>query len=495
MGVLKKLAGQTAIYGLGTILPKLINLVLTPFHTGIFGRGQYGIIGNFFTQMAFLNVVLTFGMETTFFRFIQDKQETQRIYSQAFTWIVTLCSIFLAMVLVFSQPIASFLGYPDYARIVIFLGIILVLDALAALPMAMLRNQERAIRFSLINLINVLLIVGFNFFFLLVIEEKIEYVFLANILGSLVRTSLALFSNPPPGFIWRSTLLRKMLSYGGFIMLAGLAGTANQLIDRLMMPYLWKEENPFLGGLLSGDEMLGVYFAIAKLAIFISLFTQAYRYAVEPFFFRSAEEKDSPNTFARIFHYYTLATLTGFLLLSSFATEIVSFDLYFGLGSGPKYFIADPYWIGLPIVPILLFSHVLMGIYTNFSIWFKITKQTRYALLFASIGALSVFLINFFGIPKFGFFASAWGALTGFALMAFLAYITGQRHYPIPYRIRRISLFAAIFLLAFYINYQIGSSEGYFWIIGAKLLVCLLCLGSIFMFEKSWPVKWNEPHS
>ncbi|MEM9719645.1 MAG: oligosaccharide flippase family protein [Bacteroidota bacterium] len=492
---MKKLAGQTAIYGVSSILGRMINLLLVPLHTRVFQTGQYGVIGYFYAQTAFLNVVLTFGMETTFFRFIQDKGNSNQIYSQAFTWILALSTLLLAIILSFYQPIASFLGYPDYSRILIYVGIILALDALAALPMAMLRHQERATRFALITLVSIFINIGFNFLFLLVMGKGLEYVFLANILGSVAKTLLALLSNPPLGLLWDPKLLRKMLNYGGFIMLAGLAGTANQMLDRLMIPYLWQEDYPFLGGNYSGDQLLGIYQAIYKLAIFIALFTQAYRYAAEPFFFRSAQDKESPQTFARVFHYYTLATLAGFLFISSFASEIISFDLSLGLAEAPIYFIDDSYWLGLPVVPILLFAYVLNGMYFNFSIWFKITKQTRYALLFTSLGAICVFAINYFGIPQFGFYASAWGALICFALMALLAYTTGQKNYPIPYRIGRIGLLACLFLLAFYINHRIGPTENMPWISGAKLLVCFLCLGSVFLFERSWPIKWNESNT
>ena len=493
MGALKKLAGQTAIYGVSSIVGRVINLVLVPLHTQVLLTGQYGIVSYFFTQTAFLNVVLTFGMETTFFRFVQDKENPREIFNQAFSWVLLLSSILLLILLPFARPIASFLQYPEYHQILVYVGIIIALDAIAALPMAMLRHQERPLLFAGITLSSIFVNIVLNLLFFLVLgKENIEYVFIANVAGSAVKMVLALSQNLPSKIIFRRALLRPMLPYGGFIMLAGLAGTANQSLDRLMIPYLWEEGSFLSGNQLSGDEMLGIYQACYKLAIMISLFTQAYRYAAEPFFFRSAEEKDSPQTFARVFHYYTLATLTGFLFISSFAREFVSFDLSFGLKESAIHFIDEPYWLGLAVVPILLFAYVFHGMYFNFSIWFKITKQTRFALLFTGTGAICAFLINFFGIPQYGFYASAWGALFCFALMAFLAYLTGQRNYPIPYRLGRIGLYIGFFLIAFGVNYQIGPAEGFVLAFWMKLIVCLLCLGSVFLFEKSWPIKWAE---
>ena len=240
MGTLKKLVSQTAIYGVSSIVGRIINLILTPLHTGVFVTGEYGLISYFLTQTAFLNVVLTFGMETTFFRFVQDKEDPQKIYNQAFSWVLLLSLVLLAIFIPFSRGIASFLQYPEYHRIVLYVGIILALDAIAALPMAMLRHQERPVLFAGITLASIFVNIILNLIFFLVLDKGIEYVFIAYIFGALVKAGLALSFSLPTRLLLDRSLLRPMLPYGGFIMLAGLAGTANQSLDRLMTPYLWE---------------------------------------------------------------------------------------------------------------------------------------------------------------------------------------------------------------------------------------------------------------
>ena len=488
MGVLKKLAGQTAIYGISSVLGRVLNFLLTPLHTAVFAKGALGIVATFYASVTFVNVILTFGMETTFFRFIQDSKDPKKVYNQAFFWVMLMASLFLSWVLVFRNGIAQALGYPGEGLMVALTAGFVFLDMVAALPMARLRHLEKAKRFALINLTNIGIIVAANFLFLAVLgNTEIVYVFIANLIGSAVRTSLALVGNLPSKLLPDTRLLRNMLEYGFYIMIAGLAGTVNETFDRLVIPRWWEDGSLLNGIPQTGEELNGVYYANYKVAMLIALFSQAFRYAAEPFFFKSAGEKDSPETFARVFHYFTLATLTGFLILASFTKEIISFDLTLGLAAEPKTFIAEAYWEGLVVVPILLLAYVFSAAYINISIWFKITKQTRFALLFTGVGAFITILINYFGIPAYGYIASAWATLVCYVVMSVMVYMVGQKYYPIPYRAGRIGLYALAILVAYGINQRVGPTDGYWLAFVFKAGVCLAALGIIIGLERLIP--------
>jgi len=488
MSEVKKLAGQTLIYGISSILGRVLNFLLTPIHTNYFVQATYGIISYLYAYTAFINVLLTFGMETTFFRFLQDNQDPNKLYHQAFSWVLTLSISFFTLIFLFRDMIAQWIGYPQYGHIIVLIGAIIALDALAALPMAKLRYQERAKLFMLINLINITITVLLNIYFIYAIKGDVTYVFIANLIASIIKTILAIAINPPRYLLYNSALLKPMLQYGGFIMLAGIAGTINEMLDRIMLKWLWDEDQLFQGVLLSGEEMTGIYGANYKFAMLISLFTQAFKYAAEPFFFKSAADKDSPERFAKVFHLYTLATLVGFLVLSSFASEIVSIDLTLGLRETPIYLIGETYWGGLNVVPVLLLAYVFNGAYFNLSIWFKISKQTQYALIFTSMGAGITITANWLGIPHFGYMASAWATFLSFAVMAVAVYLIGSYRYPIPYRIKRISLYTFIFGIAVLINSEMLSSYQPINEIFIKTAVCVLALISILLLERFFPL-------
>lgn len=492
MGVLKKLAGQTVIYGLSTIISRLLNLFFTPFYTDVFPKGVYGIYTNLYAGVAFANVVLTFGMETTFFRFLQDNKDPKKVYNQAFFWILVLVGTFLLVGLLFHENIASAMGYEGHGRLIFLLMAIIGIDALAALPMAKLRYEEKVMRFAAINIINITITIILNLVFIYFLELGIMYVFVANLVASFFKFLMALWGNLPSSLRPNVALLREMVDYAFFIMIAGFAGIMNETLDRFMMPRWWGEEaKAFQGELLTGTEMVGVYGASYKVAGLIYLATQAFRYAVEPFFFKQAGEKNSPHTFARIFHYFIIASLTGFLLVGSFRFEIVSFN-FFGipnaLGMGTKTFVNEAYWSGIVVIPILLLAYVFNGAYINMSIWFKITKQTRMAIWFTGTGALITILINYFGIPTYGYMASAWATLICYVVMSIMVYAIGQKHYPIPYKIGRLIVYLGVVLVGFMVNEQLGSVLDSWGLFIVKGLVVLASLGGIFLMEYFFPL-------
>lgn len=485
--MLKKLASQTAIYGISSILGRLINLLLTPFYTRMFAEGEYGQISDLYSWVTLLNVVLTFGMETTFFRFMRessDEQIQKEVYDRAFSWVGALSLFFSLGFIIFQAPLASQLGYAGQGRLVMWLAIILWMDNLAALPLARLRHQEKARRFALINLLNVLLTFCFNILFIKYLQLGIEYVFISNLIASGVRLLMSLYGELPEKIILNITpFFKEMLVYGFFIMIAGLAGMMNENLDKILIPRLWKDGTLYHGVARSGKEMLGLYAAGYKLGFFISLVTQAFRYAAEPFFFRHSDQKDSPQTFARIFHYFLIACLVCFLGVSAFMHEIVAVKI---MGYT---FINEAYWESLEIVPIVLGAYVLSAAYIQLSIWFKITKQTHYALRFTGAGALITILINVLTIPTMGYIGSAWATLICYAVMSTLAFVVGQKHYPIPYKMGRILLYALLFVGGYVACHFLGHGS---WIqIAQKIAVCMAILGGIYLIEQKNPPKWE----
>lgn len=481
MSFARKLASQTALYGLGSIVGRGIYLLMTPLLTAKYNPEVYGLFSYCYSYVAFVLVILTFGMETAFFRF-SDEASAKTAYAQSFNWVLWITVVFSGITLLLYKPIAQWVHLEAQPHLVWMSVLIMLFDALAALPMARLRQEEKPLMFTALSLGNTLLLLLLNIVFVVVLKKSIEWVFIANIIASAAKFFAVLPKTLPstwkPDFQW----LRPMVGYGFFIMLAGAAGMMNEHLDKLLLPNLWHDGDLYQGTARNGQEMLGIYAACYKMSVFIALLTQAFRYAAEPFFFKEAHKDDSPQKFAQVFHYFMLMCLAGFLLVGSFTHEIVAFD-FFGIG----HFIAPAYWSGLETVPILLVAYVCSAAYINLSIWFKITKQTRFALLFTGIGALITVLFNVLLIPSMGYMACAWATLLCYAVMAVLVYSFGQKYYPIPYRMKHLLLYAAICGVAYYANTRIGNTDGQWWIFGFKLLVSALAGGCILLIERLAP--------
>lgn len=476
MSLLKKLASQTAIYGSSVILARLINLAFTPLYTQLFAPEVYGIYTNLYAYVAFVNVVVTFGMETTFFRFLGERDSPAKVYGQAFFWVGLTAALLVLMVAPLHGTLAGWMGYAGQERFLLWLLAIVVLDGLTALPLAKLRHEERVGWFATITLTNVAVTLIANLVLVYWLRLGIEYVFIANLIASAVRLGMALWKNWPKHIKPDVSLLKDMLPYAWFIMIAGLAGIMNETLDRIMIPFRWTDGTWFDGMAMSGEAMNGIYGANYKVAMLISLATQAFRYAAEPFFFREDGKKDSPQTFARVFYYFMLAALVGFLVIASFAQEIVSFN-FFGLTEGT--FVDKAYWSGARVIPILLLAYVFSAAYINLSIWFKLTKQTRFAILFTGAGALVTVVVNYVGIPLFGYMASAWATLACYVLMCVLVYVAGQKYYPVPYRIGRLLAYGALFLVSYWVNDQIGPTAGFPLAFLFKAGICAVAIGVV----------------
>lgn len=422
MNPLKKLAGQTVLYGMGSIVPRFLNFLLVTLHTDVFAPEQYGIITKLFAYVAVVNVVFMFGMETAYFRFAtKASADEKRIFNLAQTAVLCISIPLSIGLILFANPVADMLSIPGNANLVIWLVIIMLIDAVVAIPFARLRLQKKGLKFAIGKLANILILVGLNVYFLKIAFDPtmgVGFVVLANLAANsfyLLFFGVMLLS-------WRPAFDREvsasMFQYAYPIMFMGLAGMTNEMFSRLTLDW-WLPENFYEGQ--SSDYALGVFGACYKFAVLMGLAVQAFRYAAEPFFFSSAAERSSPALFAKINHYFIIVCCVLLLGVS------INMDIL-------KYFLADEeYWQGLSIVPILLLAYLFLGVYYNFSVWFKLTDKTYYGTIITAGGAVLTVVANYILIPYFGYMGSSWAALLCYFAMAAACYFIGQKFYPIPY--------------------------------------------------------------
>ena len=446
---IKKLFGEIAIYGLSSIIGRLLNYLLVPLYTYVFiNPADYGVVSELYAWVAFLIVILTFGMETAFFKFIQNEGDQKNVFSTALSALLSLNSVFFLIILLFYQDIASLLLYEGHGEYIVMLGAIVSIDAISALPLAKLRAEEKAKRFSIIQLSSIAVNIILNVIFLLFCfdynnpEQGVFYIFLANLIASLVKPIFLLKSFTLIRGIDRS-LLKRMLVFSFPLAIAGFAGIINETLDRILLKQmLYNPENP--SSLDYAEAQVGIYSASYKLAMLIAILLQAYRYAAEPFFFSQMKNQDRNKIYSQIMNVF-IAFVCGIFLLVT-----LNIDIF-------KYFIQnETYWVGLQVVPILLMANIFLGIYYNQSIWFKLSGKTKFGAYIALFGASLTVLINILYIPKFGYMACAWATLIVYFTQMVISYILGQRHYPIPYNLKKfifyISLALALFFLSPYIK-------------------------------------------
>ena len=424
MGKIKNLASETAIYGLGTIIPRLINYFLVIPHTRIFLPEAYGIITNLYAYAGFLNVVLLFGMETAFFRFANKPgADRNRVFQLAQTVVVGIAlpiSLVIGLNARFLAKTLGFAGHPEYLQ---YLAGIVLLDALVAIPFARWRQEKKATLFSIAKVTNVLVLVGLNYLFLFSRwfepARGVGYVLLANLLANalfLIFLGKSLISWRPA---WNQEQTGHMLRYAYPVMLMGLAGMTNELFSRICIEWWWPVD--FQGH--SAQYALGVFGACYKYAVFMNLVVMAFRYAAEPFFFSNANDKHSPALFAKVNHYFIVA--------GCFIVLVVTVNL-----DWLKWMLRSPaYHEGLDIVIILLIAYLFTGVYYNFSAWFKITDRTHFGTWFTALGALITIGGNYFLIPIAGYYGSAWVTLACSGFMMVACYTFGQRYFPVPYQV------------------------------------------------------------
>ena len=442
---IKKLFGEIAIYGLSSIIGRLLNYLLVPLHTYVFiNPADYGVVSELYAWVAFLIVILTFGMETAFFKFIQNEGDKKNVFSTALSTLLSLNSVFFLVVLLFYQDIASLLLYEDHGEYIVMLGAIVSIDAISALPLAKLRAEEKAKRFSIIQLSSIAVNIILNVIFLLFCfdynnpEQGVFYIFLANLIASLVKPIFLLKSFTLIRGIDRS-LLKRMLVFSFPLAIAGFAGIINETLDRILLKQmLYNPENP--SSLDYAEAQVGIYSASYKLAMLIAILLQAYRYAAEPFFFSQMKNQDRNKIYSQIMNVF-IAFVCGIFLLVT-----LNIDIF-------KYFIQnETYWVGLQVVPILLMANIFLGIYYNQSIWFKLSGKTKFGAYIALFGASLTVLINILYIPKFGYMACAWATLIVYFTQMVISYILGQRHYPIPYNLKKFIFYISLALALYFLS-------------------------------------------
>ncbi|MEY2666042.1 MAG: hypothetical protein RLZZ384_213 [Pseudomonadota bacterium] len=431
--MLKKLASQTAIYGLSSIFGRFLNYLLVPLYTYYFTAAQYGVVSEFYAYSGFLSVFLLLGFETGYFRFRSDHPKA---YSTALSFILLLNVSIALLLLTFNGTISNALNYATHPEYVVCFALILSLDALAALPFAKLRAENRALRFAGIKIVEILLTVAFSLFFIVLCpklqaqnipwlsyvyhpEIGVGYIFLANLIAS---ASKFLFLSPQlkaisAGFDW--SLFKKMAKYSLPIVVISFAGIINEMLDRALLKYLLPYDNA------TNLAQLGIYSACYKLSILMTLFIQAFRYAVEPFFFSYSKKSDAKLMYARILHYFTIFCVFIFLLVTLYL------DFF-------KYFIGEEFRAGLKVVPVLLLANLFLGIYVNLSIWYKLSDRTLMGAGVSLFGAGLTIALNFYWIPLLGYMGSAYATLICYAAMAALSYALGQKYYPVAYDMKSV---------------------------------------------------------
>lgn len=422
MSILKKLAGQTAIYGLSSIVGRLLNYFLVPIYTRVLPEGEYGVSNWFYAFASFAAVLFTYGMETAFFRFSQkaaDETARQRVAATALISLL-VSSIALSLLLVATaDPLATWTRNEGRGTFFVWFALILGADALTAIPFAWLRQQNKAMRFAFLRLLSIGVNILLNVIFYLFLKYKtVEPMFWANVASSLVLLPFFLKEYSLMRLGFDRKLWKEMFGYSFPLIFMGFAGMINETLDRMLLKWLITNQ-------AEAEIQTGIYGANYKLSILITLFIQAFRMGAEPFFFARANEDNAPRTYARVMHYFVIVCSLIFLGV------MLYLDVF-------KYFIGEKYRIGLEVVPILLMANVFLGIYYNLSVWYKITDKTSLGAWVALLGAVITLILNILWIPKIGYVGSAWATLICYLAMVLMSWGLGQKYYPVPYPIVKI---------------------------------------------------------
>ncbi len=486
----KKFAGQTAIYGASTIAGRVLSFFLTPVYTHAYAASVYGILTTMFAWASILNPFLAFGMETTFFRYLNKYPDDKaKVYNNAFVSVFSLSLIFLLLTLPFSGSIAHLIKVGkassniDFTTFVIYFIAILIVDAWCVIPFAKLRAEGRPGKYGAIKFINVIIFITLNLLFIWglpywtkyhlagtgwinswFVKGWVGYVFLSNLVASVITLVLLMPELLKLRFKFDGRMLAEMFTYSWPVLIANISFIINENLDKLLLGKLLPQN-------ISVREV-GIYAACAKISLFLSIFVQAFRLGAEPFFFSHAKNKNSGQTYARIMDYFVITVCVIFVALVANIQVL-------------KYFIkghdlqqTQLYWTGLGVVPPLLFGYVSLGIYMNLSVWYKLSDQTKYGLYISGIGAILTIVLNVIFIPQYSYMASAWVSLIAYATMMVLSYIWGQKNYPIPYNIKKNLAYIISSIVIVYVSFVIFKRNIF---AGNALLV--IFLGAAVYFE------------
>jgi O-antigen/teichoic acid export membrane protein len=491
---IKRLAQQTAIYGIPSILGRILGYLLVPLYTRVFIPEAYGVVNVFYSFVSFLKVILTYGMETAFFRFNEHEQDKEKVYSTGMVSLLMSSVVFLLFVSLFSGSIARWIDYPDHQNYILWFAWILALDAIAAIPFAKLRAQNKAKRFAAINMANICINIGLNLFFIILCpvilahnsdgmparaihliyrsDWGIEYIFISNLVASIITLLLLL-----PQMIrikWKidPELWKRMFFYAFPLLFAGMAGIINETFDRIMLRYLLP------GSAAMATYQVGIYAACYKISILMTIFIQAYRYAAEPFFFSKSRDKDARVVYARIMDYFIIIVSLIFLVTMVYLDDFIMPIL-----------VGKKYWEGKMVIPVLMLANLFLGVYYNLSIWYKLTGKTSWGAWLSAIGAVITLILNFWWIPRsadhliHGYYGSAWATLICYGSMMVLSYLIGQKHFPVKYNLAKffgyLGVSFALYLVSTFVHFH--------WLIARLAFhsaLLLVFLGIVYLVEK-----------
>lgn len=481
MSNLKSLVKDTAIYGISSIAGRFINYLLVPIQTAAFvaGGGEYGVVTNIYAYTALLMVLLTYGMETTFFRYVNKREEdAPTVYSTTLLSVAGTSLLFVGVVLAFLPQIASLMKYPDHPEWVAVMFVCVAIDAFKCIPFAYLRYQRRPIKFATLQLVNILLNITLNLLYLIVLPAlrlnpfglyddhftlDVGMVFYINLVCTAV--VLLCFKRELTGFRYRfdTALWRRMLRYAWPLLLLGIAGILNQTLDKIIFPYLYAGSD--------AKAQLGIYGAATKIAMIMAMITQAFRYAYEPFVFGKAKDRDNRETYALAMKYFVIFTLLAFLVVMGYMDVL-------------RYVIRDQsYWPGLRVVPIVMAAEIMMGVYFNLSFWYKLIDKTIYGAWFSGIGCVVLVTVNVIFVPRYSYMACAWGGVAGYGTAMLLSYLVGQRKYRIDYPVK--DMLCYVLIAALFCAGMMAANE---WLpmwpaLGVNTVLILLFVGHILYHD------------
>lgn len=491
MSTAKKFAGQTAVYGLSTIAGRVLGFFLTPIYTRAYSTGVYGILTTMFGWVSILNAVMSFGMETTYFRYLNKYPDNKkRVYNNSFIAVFVITLFFLLVTLPFLNFITGFIqvgnstSHNDFLLFIKTFIAILVIDAWCVVPFAKIRADGRPGKYGTIKFLNVIIFITLNLTFIWVIpywlnhhfigadwishwyiKGWVGYVFVSNLVSSIATLFMLLPEFLKLGLDFDKKMFGEMFKYSWPILIANLSFLVNENLDKILLGKLLPQN-------ISVSEV-GIYAACAKISLFLSIFVQAFRLGAEPFFFSHAKSKNAGQTYARIMDYFVIAVCVIFVAL------IANIEILKYFVRGKEHAQTALYWTGLKVVPPLVFGYVSLGIYMNLSVWYKLSDQTKYGLYISGVGAILTIVLNVVFIPKYSYVASAWISFAAYTSMMVLSYIWGQKNYPIPYNIKKNLAYIVASVILVYISFTIFKRNIF---VGNALLI--LFAGTAFYLER-----------
>ena len=471
MGKLKTIFKDTAIYGLSSIVGRFLNYLLVPLYTAKFSAasGGYGIITNIYAYVALAMVLLTFGMETTYFRFTNKTHtDSETVYSTTLISVGTVSLLFAVLVLLLLSPISQLMGYGEHPDYVGVMAVTVAIDAFLCIPFAHLRQQKKAMKFAALKLLNIVMSILLNvFYFVWMNGNDVGYVFYINLFCTAM-LAVCLITEYT-GFRWRldSKLLRIMLSYSWPILVLGIAGILNQTADKMLFPYIYQGADM--------REQLGIYGACSKIAMIMAMITQAFRFAYEPIVFAGVKDKGQHEMYTQAMKYFIIFTLLAFLMVVGYMDIL-------------KYIVRNQdYWVGLKVVPIVMAAEIMMGIYFNLSFWYKLIDKTIWGAVFSGIGCLVLLVVNIVFVPRYGYMACAWGGFAGYGVAMLASYFVGQKYYPLAYPLKEIGMYVVIAVVLTMAMYKVHEDQPMWLSLTVNTLLILIFVA--YIVQRDFPLS------